>query len=157
MIYRPRVASSRTLIRSSQVKYPDEYNSAYAACPDPIAFSHYTTVDLYKDRNAYYYDSDWKRTARPGYRDEYDGQHYPGSVTPYGQTTATVEEMNRHELVLGEHSRSCGQWDIWEAVFGPKGEGGYPARVWDKRTGEINQSVVAYWRDNFDLQHILQR
>ena len=34
---------------------------------------------------------------------------------------------------------------------------GYPARIWDKRTGVINKTVANYWRDNFDLQHILQR
>lgn len=58
---------------------------------------------------------------------------------------------------LGPHSRSCGQWDIWEAVFGPKGIDGYPARIWDKRTGTINASVAAYWRENFDLLNILKR
>ena len=34
---------------------------------------------------------------------------------------------------------------------------GYPARIWDKLTGEINKTVAKYWQDNFDLQHILQR
>ena len=72
--------------------------------------------------------------------------------------------MNRRELVLGGRSRSCGQWDIWEAVFGPKGEGGYPARVWckdpnDQRCeyGAINQSVAAHWREHFDMTAILKR
>jgi hypothetical protein len=27
---------------------------------------------------------------------------------------ATLREANYRELVIGEHSRSCGQWDIWE-------------------------------------------
>ncbi len=31
-----------------QVKYPDEYNGCYAACPDPIDFRAYCLVDLYK-------------------------------------------------------------------------------------------------------------
>ena len=53
--------------------YPEDYNSAFAACPDPITFSSYTTIDIYQDRNAYYYDSDFKATERPGERDYYTG------------------------------------------------------------------------------------
>ena len=77
----------------------------------------------------------------------------PGTSTvtygsPKGQTTATVEEMNRREVVLGPRSGSCGQWDIWEAVFGPRGADGYPARVWCKdptkgcEYGAINTTVA---------------
>ena len=64
---------------------------------------------------------------------------------------ATIEEQNHRELVLGEHSRSCGQWDIWEAVFGPVCADGFPCRLYDKRTGAMNASVAQYWRENFDL------
>eukprot|EP00937_MAST-01D_sp_MAST-1D-sp2_P001317 g1317.t1 len=139
-----------------QTKYPDAYNGAYAACPDPVSFTSYATVNLYEDRNAYTYDSDWKATERPAERDHYSGQTV-GFGHPYGHTTATMAEVNHRELVLGERSRSCGQWDIWEAVFGPKGPDGYPERVWDKRTGVINRTVVAYWREHFDLLHIMKR
>mmetsp|Transcript_51079 Transcript_51079/g.94493 ORF Transcript_51079/g.94493 Transcript_51079/m.94493 type:complete len:642 (-) Transcript_51079:45-1970(-) len=153
---------------ASVVLYPDAFNYAAAACPDPIAFTSYTTVNIYEETNAYYYDSPFKRTARPGLRDAYSGTNVlPGTSVPtyghpYGQTTATVEEMNRRELVLGERSGSCGQWDIWEAVFGPKGSNGYPARIWCKDPkactyGEINKTVAEYWRENFDLVHIMQR
>ena len=37
----------------SQVFYPDEYNGAFAACPDPIDFRAYMLVDIYSDTNAY--------------------------------------------------------------------------------------------------------
>ena len=65
--------------------------------------------------------------------------------------------MNRLELVLGTNSRSGGQWDIWQAVFSPVGADGYPRPIWNKRTGEIDRSVANYWRDNYDLVHIMQR
>eukprot|EP00041_Stephanoeca_diplocostata_P023371 m.572767 g.572767 ORF g.572767 m.572767 type:complete len:671 (+) comp22274_c0_seq9:118-2130(+) len=139
-----------------QVLYPDDYNGCHAACPDPITFSSYTTIDLYKDTNAYFYDAPFKRTERPGQRDHYSGQTI-GFGHPYGQTTATVREMNLHELVLGNRSRSCGQWDIWEAVFGPRGADGYPERIYDKRTGSINATTAQFWKENFDLKYILQR
>jgi len=129
----------------AQVKYPDDFNGAYAACPDPIDFRAYTVVDLYEDENAYYVDSRWKRTPRPGHRD------YLGHVS------ATLEEMNRRELVLGTKSRSGQQWDIWEAVYSPVGPDGYPRRIWDKRTGVIDKEVAEYWKENYDLSYILRR
>jgi hypothetical protein len=54
---------------------------------------------------------------------------------------------------------------VWEAVFGPKGDDGYPARVWCKdpspsaqcEYGAINRTVVQYWRDHFDLTERLRR
>jgi hypothetical protein len=74
---------------AAQVFYPDDFNGAYIACPDPIDFRAFTVVNLYEDRNAYYIDSAWKRTPRPGRR------NYLGHVD------ATLEEMNQLELVLG--------------------------------------------------------
>ena len=128
-----------------QVFYPDDYNGCFAACPDPIDFRAYTVVDLNEDENAYYLDSDFKKTPRPGHRD------YLGHVS------STLEEMNRRELVLGTKSRSGQQWDIWEAVYSPVGPEGYPMRIWDKRTGVIDEEVAQHWRENYDLSYILQR
>jgi hypothetical protein len=129
----------------AQIFYPDEYNGCWAACPDPIDFRAYTVVDIYRDKNAYFLDSFWKRTPRPGMRNW------------LGQVSATLEEMNQRELVLGTKTRSGQQWDIWEAVFSPVGPDGYPKRIFDKRTGEIDRSVAQYWQDHYDLSHILQR
>jgi hypothetical protein len=130
---------------AAQVFYPDDFNGAYIACPDPIDFRAYTVVNLYEDKNAYYLDDTWKKTARPGRRD------YLGHVS------ATLEEMNRLELVLGTRTRSGQQWDVWEATYSPVGADGYPARIWDKRTGVIDKQVAEYWRDHYDLGHILRR
>jgi putative esterase len=128
-----------------QVKYPDFYNGAFAACPDPIDFRAYGSVNVYEDRNAYTVDAPFKQTPRIAMRDY------------LGRPVATLEEVNRLELVLGPNSRSGGQWDIWQAVFSPAGADGYPKPIWDKRTGEIDRSVANYWRENYDLVHIMQR
>jgi hypothetical protein len=128
-----------------QVFYPDRYNGCFAACPDPIDFRQYTVIDLYADRNAYFVDGPWRSIPRPGLR------NYLGHVS------TTIEAMNRLELVLGERGRSGGQWDIWQAVFSPVGADGYPKPIWDKRTGVIDREVAAYWRERYDLGHILQR
>jgi len=128
-----------------QVFYPDEYNGCFAACPDPIDFRAYTIVNIYQHENAYYLKSQWKHTPRPGRR------NYLGEVS------CTLEESNHRELVLGTNSRSGDQYDIWEAVYSPVGEDGYPQPIWDKLTGEIDQTVAEYWRENYDLRYILER
>jgi hypothetical protein len=128
-----------------QVKYPDFYNGAFAACPDPIDFRAYGSVNVYEDRNAYAVDAPWKQTPRIAMRDY------------LGRPTATLEEVNRLELVIGPNSRSGGQWDIWQAVFSPVGADGYPKAIWNKRTGEIDRSVENFWRENYDLVHIMRR
>ena len=128
-----------------QVKYPDFYNGAFAACPDPIDFRAYGSVNVYEDRNAYAVDAAFKQTPRIAMRDY------------LGRPVATLEEVNRLEFVLGPNSRSGGQWDIWQAVFSPVGADGYPKPIWNKRTGEIDRSVASYWRENYDLVHIMQR
>jgi hypothetical protein len=130
---------------AAQVFYPDEYNGSYAACPDPIDFHNYMTVDLYNDKNAYYREGPFRSTMRPGHR------NYLGHVD------AMVRDMNHRELALGSKSRSGDQWDIWEAVYSPVGSDGYPVRIFDKKTGDINKRIVEHWRENYDLTHIIQR
>lgn len=130
---------------AAQVMYPTEYNGCFAACPDPIDFRAYCLVNLYQDKNAYFLESDFKTTQRAGHRD------YLGNVS------ASLMEMNHRELALGSKSRSGQQWDIWEAVYSPVGEDGYPQRIWDKKTGEINPTVAEFWKENYDLTYILNR
>ena len=74
-----------------------------------------------------------------------------------GHVRATVQDMNYHELALGTRSRSGQQFDIWEAVYSPAGADGYPKRIFDKLTGEIDRTVAEYWREHYDLGHILRR
>jgi hypothetical protein len=128
-----------------QMFYPNDFNGAWVACPDPIDFRAYTVVNIYEDRNAYYTEGPFKRTPRPGLR------NYLGHVA------TTLEQTNHMELALGTNSRSGGQWDVWQSVFSPVGADGYPKPIWNKLTGEIDRSVATYWRDHYDLSYILQR
>jgi hypothetical protein len=128
-----------------QMFYPDDFNGAWVACPDPIDFRHYTVVNIYTDTNAYYMPSRFKRTPRPGLR------NYLGHVS------ATLEEMNHWELALATKTRSGDQWDVWESVYSPVGADGYPKPIWNKETGSIDKSVAQHWKENYDLSHILQR
>jgi hypothetical protein len=130
---------------AEQIFYPDFFNGAWSHCPDGVDFRAYQQVNIYKDKNAYWLDSRWKKVPRASRRD------IDGTVT------LTMESENRYELVLGENARSGGQWDIWQAVHGPVGEDGYPKPIWDKRTGVIDREVAQYWKDHYDLRHILER
>jgi len=130
---------------AAQVFYPDDFNGAWVACPDPIDFRAYTVVNLYEDWNAYSLPSRWKRTPRPGRRDR------------LGHVSTTLEDMNHRELALGSRGRSGEQWDIWQAVYSPVGPDGYPKPIWDKLTGEIDRAVAEYWRERYDLIHIIRR
>jgi hypothetical protein len=130
---------------AAQIFYPDEYNGCFAACPDPIAFDAYTSINLYKDKNAYFNEGNFKKTPKPGKR------NYLGEVA------CTMEDMNHRELAMGSHSRSGDQFDIWEAVYSPMGDDGYPKPIFNKLSGVIDPKVAEYWRENYDLLHILKR
>lgn len=128
-----------------QVFYPDHYNGAFAACPDPIDFHAFTNIDLYEDKNAFYLEGAHKRVLQPAMRDY------------LGHTFISTQEVNRYELALGDHGRSGEQFDIWQAVYGPVGADGYPQPIFDKATGEIDHKVADYWHKNYDLEAILER
>ena len=129
----------------AQVFYPDEINGAWAACPDPINFEAYGTVNIYEDSNAFFRQGPFLQVPLPEKR------------KTNGILDSTMEQESRYELVLGTHSRSGEQWDIWQAVFSPMGDDGYPKPIWDKRTGRIDKSVAAYWREHYDLAYIMKR
>ncbi len=126
-----------------QLFYPDEFNGAFCACPDQIDFRAYTVIDIYTDRNAYFVEGPHMRVPRPAMRNY------------LGQISATAESTNYLELALGTKTRSGGQWDIWEAVFSPAAPDGYPMRLWDKLTGEIDHSVAEAWK-KYDLRYQLE-
>ena len=128
-----------------QVFYPDEINGAWAACPDPINFQAYGTVNIYEDENAFFRQGPFLKVPLPEKR------------RTNGIIDSTMEQVNHYELVLGTHSRSGEQWDIWQAVFSPVGDDGYPKPLWDEHTGQIDRSVAEYWREHYDLAYIMKR
>jgi len=130
---------------AQQVFHPDFFNGAWCHCPDSLDFRAYQMIDIYENENAYWRDSEWKKVPRVDRRDV------------NGDLTATMEDANRYELVIGEKARSGGQWDIWQAVYGPVGEDGYPKPIWDKRTGVIDREVAKYWKTHYDLRYLLER
>ncbi len=130
---------------ATAVFYPDLYNGAFGACPDPVDFRAYCLVDLYNDENAHAVVGPLRSIERPGMR---DGK---------GNIKATMRDLSHMEAALGSRGRSGEQLDAWQAVFSPQGPDGYPLPIWDRKTGVIDPKVAESWREHYDLRHILER
>lgn len=130
---------------ASQILYPSSYNGAWGLCPDPVDFRAYETMNIYEDKNAFWREAPWGKVPQPDSRE------------PDDLLDSTVEGSVRRELVLGTHGRSGGDWNMWQAVFGPVGSDGYPKPIWDPNTGVIDHEVAKYWHDHYDLRNILER
>jgi hypothetical protein len=128
-----------------QMFYPDHYNGAFIACPDPVDFRSFITANLYQDKNVFYMQGAHADIPQPGMRDY------------LGRTLITMQGVNQYELALGSRGRSGEQFDIWQAVYSPVGKDGYPQPIFDKETGVIDPAVAAYWKEHYDLSAILQR
>ena len=125
------------------VFYPDSYAGAWAGYPDPLDFRAHQVIDVYNDDNAYRTENPWVTMPRPAAREK------------SGDTTWTNEQENSYERAVAAHGRSQGQWDIWQAVFGPQGADGYPAPIWDKATGVIDHTVAAYWKQHMEMSTVV--
>lgn len=127
-----------------QVFQPDFWGGSWGWCPDPVDFNYYQIVNVYEDLNAYYTGNEWHKVERPNAR-SFDGN-----------IRSTVRQENHLELATGSKTRSGGQWAVWEAVFGPVGDDGYPSPIWNAETGSINPGTAVYWKNNYDINHHLQ-
>jgi len=128
-----------------QMFYPDHYNGAFVVCPDPVDFHAFMTADLYKQDNVFYLQGANKQVEQPAMRDY------------LGHTLISTRDNVAYEAALGDHGRSGDQFDIWQAVYSPAGEDGYPQPIFDKNSGVIDHKTADYWRQHYDLDAILQR
>ena len=128
-----------------QMFYPDHYNGAFVACPDPVDFHAFMTADLYKQDNLFYLPGANKKVEQPAMRNY------------LGQTLISMRDNVAYEAALGDRGRSGDQFDIWQAVYSPAAEDGYPQAIFDKSAGVIDHKTAEYWRAHYDLDAILQR
>lgn len=121
-----------------QINYPRIFGGTWSTSPDPSDFHDFTGINLYApDANVYH---------RP------DGSPYP-LVRMHGKVISTFEQFARLEQVLGPYG---GQMASFDWVFSPRGPDGRPEPMFDRKTGDVNPAVVAYWRAHYDLAHILK-
>ncbi len=128
-----------------QIFYPDHYNGAFVACPDPVDFHAFMTVDLYKQENVFYLPGANKHVEQPAMRDY------------LGHTLISMRDNIAYEAALGDRGRSGEQFDVWQAVYSPAGPDGYPQQIFDKQSGAIDHKTAEYWREHYDLNAIIQR
>ncbi|MDQ8757293.1 alpha/beta hydrolase-fold protein [Sphingosinicella sp. LHD-64] len=122
-----------------QVRYPELFGGTWPTAPDASDFHDFTNIDIYAPNANAYRGADG--TALPLVRNE-------------GRVAATLEQFARLESVLGAYG---GQFASFDWVFSPKGPDGRPLQLFDRATGVIDPAVAAYWRDNYDIAHMLAR
>ncbi len=121
-----------------EVNYPNVFGGTWSTSPDPSDFHDFTGPDLYApDANVY---------RKP------DGSPWP-IFRDHGKVIATMEQFAHLEEVLGPYG---GQMHSFDWVFSPKGKSGAPEPMFDWQTGAVHPDVVAYWRDHYDLAHIVE-
>ena len=140
-----------------QVFYPDFFNGTWAGAPSPIDLRAYRLVNIYEDKNAYWYVGPFAKVPRSSGGSRGTNEVMPADRIEDDHVGITMEQDNRAELVVGTHGRGAGLWDAMQAVFSQVGDDGYPKPIWDKRTGVIDHDVADYWREHYDLSYILRR
>ncbi len=128
-----------------QVFYPDFYGGTWSFAPDPLDFRNVEGINIYEYKNAFYKEYDWYRVPIINTRN-----------SQTGEIRLTSQQRITMELVNGTRGRSGQQLDVWSSVFGPVGEDGYTKPLFDKHTGVIDHEVAQYWKENYDLRHIMQ-
>lgn len=121
-----------------QINYPQVFGGTWSTSPDPSDFHNFTGANLYAPHANVYTKPDG--TLNPVVRD-------------HGQVVATYKEFAQQEAVLGSYG---GQMASFEWVFSPRGADGRPEELFDRRTGDVNPEVVAYWHDHWDLANIVK-
>jgi hypothetical protein len=130
-----------------QVYHPDFFGGTWVLYPDPVDFRHYEIPDIYSDTNAFVF-----RVA------EWMTADVPAEQEVTAQPRISVRQESQFEAVLGSRARSGEQFAIWEATYGPVAPDGYPAELWDLRSGTIDRSVAEYFRaHDYDLRDYLER
>ncbi len=125
--------------------HPELFAGSFPWAPDPIDFRKLMQINIYESRTAFWNELEWIRTP------------YPGQRETDGLVNYSVMDEYAWEQAIADRDRSGGQWAIWQALYSPVGEDGYPAPLWDPRSGVIDRDVADYWRENWDLSHIVAR
>jgi len=110
--------------------YPDTFGGIWSSSPDPVDFRSFQAVNIYNQPNMYRYEELGMVVWNTSYTDE------------DGAKGMTIRDENRMEEVLGPGNTSGQQWDSWLAVFGPIGDTGEPADLYDAQTGAIDNRIA---------------
>ncbi len=121
-----------------QINFPEVFGGTWSTSPDPSDFHNFTGPDLYAPHANVY--------RRP------DGTAYP-IMRINGKVVATLEQFSKIETVLGPYG---GQITSFDWVFSPRSKSGAPMPMFNRVTGDVDPTVVAYWHDHYDLAHLVE-
>jgi pimeloyl-ACP methyl ester carboxylesterase len=120
-----------------QVTYPDFFGGVWSTSPDPVDFRDFQRIDL----------------TRPGVNMFTDEEGKPRPLARSGDKPLVYyKPFSDMEEIMGHG----GQLGSFEAVFGPRGPDGRPARLWDRRTGQVDPGVAHAW-EAYDIRLKLER
>ncbi|MDQ7947532.1 MAG: alpha/beta hydrolase-fold protein [Pedobacter sp.] len=110
--------------------FPASFGGCWATSPDPIDFSNFTGVDIYRDDNYYVSPSGEER----------------GIFFVQGKATSSLRNMAQKEQLEGDG----GQQQSFEAEFGLPSPIGRPIPLFNPQTGIIDHRVASSWKP-YDL------
>lgn len=120
-----------------QIQRPQTFAGAWCYSPDPVDFSMFQNIDIY-------------RAGENLFRDA-NGNRRPLNHQMDGRILIWFDELSDLERVLGRG----GQLGSFEAVFGPTASDGRPAPLWDRDNGAIDTRVAAQW-EKYDIHRYLK-
>lgn len=123
--------------------YPGTFGACWSSSPDPVDFRRFQLPDIYGGGNMY---------VAP---QSEGGKDYPSVRGPAGPGM-TIRQENLMEEVIGPRNMSAQQWDSWLAVWGPRGDDGRPAALYDPVTGVFDPKVAGQFRA-YDLTELLKK
>ena len=122
-----------------QVRYPKVFGGTWSTAPDSSDFHDFTGADIYAPNANAYVRAD-------------------GTATPLvrmgGKEVASFQTFAQLEAAEGPVG---GQMASFDWVFSPRGADGRPMPMFDRTTGRVDPAVALYWRDHYDIAHILKR
>lgn len=127
-----------------QLYYPDHFNGCFSYSPDAVEFENYQLINIYKDENAYVNEFGYNR---------------PVMRSTAGEPMLNLEQFIGYENALGRtgtYVTSGGQFSAHTALYGPKGDDGYPVPLFDPVTGKIDKEVAKHW-EKYDFKKYLEK
>lgn len=110
-----------------QTHYPDTFTACWSSSPDPVDFRSFQQINLYAGDNLFYDKDSVLRLV---------------ATVAGGIPWATQKMAYRQEFVIfrGEQMHS------FDAVFSEKGPDGYPLRICNPITGDLNRQAFEHWK-----------
>ncbi len=119
-----------------QVKYPSIFGGVWSTAPDPVDFRDFQRINLYSPNQNMFKDE-------------------KGVSRPIGRKGETPFLFYKPFSDMEEVMARGGQLGSFEAVFSDRDAMGNPKKLWDRKTGVVDQFVAETWK-KYDIHLILE-